>query len=939
MLDGELQGAICTFLDVSGRLDAEAAAWAARAEADASTHQQAAILAQLAEGVIVADSTGKLTFVNAAASRLHGVLKLDVEPEHYSDAYHLFTEDGEPYPPEDLPLTRAVHGEIVEHARWHVHRPDGTVVLAVGSARPFLDSSGAQVGAVLTVRDETARNAAEREVRENEARLRALTDNLPGGMVYQLRTEVDGSDRRFIYVSQSYERLTGVPPQAVLDDPAVAYAMIHPDDRAAMASAEATAFTDGVPFDVQVRFLRADGETRWCRIVSAPRKQVDGSLIWDGLLIDITERIATEIALQDLNQTLERRVEERTRERDRAWKNSRDLQAVVDGDGILRAANDAWSAILGWRPDEVVGQSHLNFVHPEDQVGSEEARNVASKADLPVYENRCRHKDGSYRWISWVAAPEDDLVYASGRHVTSEKEAREALAAAEEQLRQSQKMEAVGHLTGGIAHDFNNLLTVVTGNADMARRALLAGDTARADRAIANAMKGGERAAVLTQRLLAFSRRQPLSPTPTNVGQLISGMADMLARSLGETIQIETVSGAGLWQVDIDPHQLENAILNLAVNGRDAMPAGGKLTIEASNVRIGSSYSSANAEIARGQYVVVCVTDTGAGMSPETVDRAFDPFFTTKEVGRGTGLGLSQVYGFVKQSGGHVKIYSELGQGSSIKLYLPRMAGAPQEEAAQLPEIASGGDTSETILVVEDDDEVRTFSVESLRELGYRVLETHDGPSALRLLNRQAEPIDLLFTDVVMPEMSGRELADAARAKQPGLRVLFTTGYARNAIVHGGRLERGVDVLPKPFTYEALAVKVRSILDAADVGRALIVAANDELRRQTCKLIAPLGFSIELCASKREAVGKIRAFSGSFDAVLIDADASSARRFASNVRAIRTDLPILFIRREGDTEILEMIVGQPCLGVVDRPLDTDRLRTALEALTVRCSGA
>jgi PAS domain S-box-containing protein len=385
--------------------------------------------------------------------------------------------------------------------------------------------------------------------------------------------------------------------------------------------------------------------------------------------------------------------------------------------------------------------------------------------------------------------------------------------AAEEQLRQAQKMEAVGQLTGGIAHDFNNLLTVITGNMDMARRAIISGDQQKVERAVTNALKGADRAAVLTQRLLAFSRRQPLDPKPTDVGRLVSGMSEMLSRTLGERIQIETVMGAGLWRVEVDPHQLESAILNLAVNARDAMPGDGKLTIEASNADIDDRYAGAHAEVSAGQYVVIAVSDTGRGMDKETIERAFDPFFTTKEVGKGTGLGLSMVYGFVKQSGGHVKIYSEIEQGTTIKLYLPKIVGVAEEETASILEPLYRGNKDETVLVVEDDDEVRGFTVESLRELGYKVIEAHDGPSALRWLKSHEEPVQLILTDVVMPAMSGRELADAALKDHPELKVLFMTGYARNAIVHGGRLDPGVDLLPKPFTYKALGRKIREILD------------------------------------------------------------------------------------------------------------------------------
>jgi len=385
---------------------------------------------------------------------------------------------------------------------------------------------------------------------------------------------------------------------------------------------------------------------------------------------------------------------------------------------------------------------------------------------------------------------------------------------AEEALRQSQKMEAVGQLTGGIAHDFNNLLTVIGGNLDIARRHIGDDGEARVVRALGNAQIGAERAAVLTQRLLAFSRRQPLNPLAIDPNRLVTGMSELLHRTLGETIEIETVLAAGLWRVEVDPNQLENAILNLAVNARDAMPAGGKLTIETANTHLDRGYASRNAGVSAGQYVAICVSDTGAGMDSATLGRAFEPFFTTKEVGKGTGLGLSMVYGFVKQSGGHLKIYSEEGEGTTVRIYLPRLLGAAADVEESPAQAVPEGTRDETILVCEDDDDVRAYTVEVLRELGYRVLEAHDGPSALRLLERQEGVVDLLFTDVVLPSgMTGADLARKARALRPDLPVLFTTGYARNAIVHHGRLDAGVELITKPFAYADLAARIRDMLD------------------------------------------------------------------------------------------------------------------------------
>jgi CheY-like chemotaxis protein len=373
-------------------------------------------------------------------------------------------------------------------------------------------------------------------------------------------------------------------------------------------------------------------------------------------------------------------------------------------------------------------------------------------------------------------------------------------------------MEAIGQLTGGVAHDFNNLLTVILGNMETLWRHLPA-DEGRLRRAVDQATRGAQRAATLTQQLLAFSRRQPLNPKPTDVNRLVTGMSDLIRRTLNESIAIETVLGAGLWRIEVDPHQLESALINLAVNSRDAMPNGGKLTIETANAHIDERYASRFAEIIPGQYVVICVTDTGTGMTSDVMARAFDPFFTTKPLGEGTGLGLSQVFGFVKQSGGHVKLYSEVGHGTTVKIYLPRLMRDVTLADAETPVPVSPGDPSETILVVEDDDDVRLYSTESLRELGFSVLEASDGASALQVLDHHPE-ICLLFTDVGLPGINGRELVDEARRRRPNLPVLFTTGYARNAIVHQGRLDQGVELLTKPFTRAQLANRIRDVLDA-----------------------------------------------------------------------------------------------------------------------------
>ena len=387
-------------------------------------------------------------------------------------------------------------------------------------------------------------------------------------------------------------------------------------------------------------------------------------------------------------------------------------------------------------------------------------------------------------------------------------------AAAESQVRQMQKMEAVGQLTGGIAHDFNNMLAIIIGSLDVAKRRM-ASDIGKLESCLDNALEAAQRAAQLTGRLLAFSRQQPLEPRPLDANKLVGGMSEMLRRTVGENLRVETVLAGGLWTTFADPGQLESAIINLSVNARDAMPDGGRLTIETANAFLDDDYVGEYEDLKPGQYVQICVSDTGLGMSPEVAERAFDPFYTTKGVGRGTGLGLSQVHGFVKQSGGHVKIYSEPGVGTSVKLYLPRSLAAEAKPRQAAPAGMPAAVGEEIVLVVEDEERVRHLSVDALRELGYVVVQAADASQALTVLEMQPT-VDLMFTDIVMPGMNGRRLADIARETRPNLKVLYTTGYTRNAIVHNGVLDPGVAFLPKPFTLEQLARKVREVLDGAD---------------------------------------------------------------------------------------------------------------------------
>jgi PAS domain S-box-containing protein len=556
---------------------------------------------------------------------------------------------------------------------------------------------------------------------------------------------------------------------------------------------------------------------------------IDNARLYQISQTEIEARKRAEQELQALNETLEQRIGQRAQQLAASVIKLEDserrfrllVEAVtdyaifmLDPAGNVVNWNPGAERIKGYSREEIIGQHFSRFYSEEDRRNEVPKQALATALQTGKYEAegwRMR-KDGSKFWASVVINAIHDpagrlLGFAKVTRDLTEK--RET----EERLRQVQKMEAVGQLTGGVAHDFNNLLTVISGNIEALQRRLPEGADNNLRRLTDSALRGAERAALLTRQLLAFSRRQPLEPKSLSVNALIAGMSELLRRALGETIAIETVLAGGLWPIFADANQLESSLLNLAVNAGHAMPGGGKLTIEAANVYLDDEYVVA-AEVPPGQYVGIFVSDNGTGMTPEVVSKAFDPFFTTKEVGQGTGLGLSQVYGFVKQSGGHVKIYSEIGVGTTIKLYLPRYFQSESVADIRPAVVSIPQANGETILVVEDDPEVRSFTVNILRELGYLVIEVPDGPSAIRLLEDHRE-IALLLTDVGLPGgMNGRQVADEAQRRRVGLKVLFISGYARNAIVHHGRLDPGVELIMKPFTYASLAAKVRRILDS-----------------------------------------------------------------------------------------------------------------------------
>ena len=531
----------------------------------------------------------------------------------------------------------------------------------------------------------------------------------------------------------------------------------------------------------------------------------------DPYIVDIAHLVAGQIGGAMANVGA---LESERRRADRIWTHARDLMVVVGGDGIIRSASPAWTRILGYPVEDVVGRSFLDFIYPDDVDLSREAHQRALvDADLTGFENRLVSRHGSFRWISWHTSEEDGLVYGYGRDVTEQKVNAEALSAMEDALRQSQKMEAIGQLTGGIAHDFNNLLTGILGSLEMMQRKAAQGAFADVDRYMAAATTSAHRAASLTQRLLALSRRQALDPKSVDPNALVSDMAELIRRSIGESIEFKLIAEPNLWRTKCDPNQLESAILNLVINARDAMPSGGRLMISTNNVMSAGFYVAQQRIASPGDYVVISITDTGHGMAPDVAGKAFEPFFTTKPIGQGTGLGLSMIYGFARQSGGFSEIDSQEGKGTTVRLYLPRNDDVAVAESKSAPVASSATpDRGATILVVEDESLVRALVISGLQEIGYRTIEAFDGAGGLEHLRSDAR-IDLLVTDIGLPGgLNGRQLAEAGRLMRPGLKVLFMTGYAFHAAAGNWQLEPGMELINKPFAIDKLTSRVQAII-------------------------------------------------------------------------------------------------------------------------------
>ncbi|WP_441253829.1 PAS domain S-box protein [Bradyrhizobium sp. 613_E4_N2_2] len=687
--------------------------------------------------------------------------------------------------------------------------------------------------------------------------------------------------------------------------------------------------------------VRKDGTQFWAHVVIDAIRSPKGELVgFAKITRDLTERRAAEAKLRESEQQFRLMVQSVT---DYAIY-------MLDVEGNVASWNAGAQRIKGYGPEEIIGRHFSNFYTEEDRAAGlpRTGLQTAAREGRWEHEGQRVRKDGTRFWAHVVidAIRDDDgklVGFAKvTRDITERREAEAALQAAQATLIRSQKLEAIGQLTGGVAHDFNNLLQVISGNLQLLSKDI-AGN-ARAEMRVQSALAGVARGSKLATQLLAFARRQPLEPRVVNVGRLIKGMDELLRRAIGEEIEVETVVGGGLWNSLIDPDQLENAILNLAINARDAMNGEGRLTIEASNAFLDDEYVRHYDDLIAGQYVMIAVTDTGVGIPSDILERVYEPFFTTKAEGKGTGLGLAMVYGFLKQSGGHVKIYSEIGAGTTVKLYFPREMAIEDTLVSATSGDIKGGE--ETVLVVEDDDEVREVAVSMLSDLGYRVVKARDAVAALAIVD-SGIPIDLIFTDVMMPgTLRSPELARKAKERLPNVAVLFTSGYTQNAIVHGGRLDPGVELLAKPYTREALARKIRHVLanhaqrrlaatesrqptsEDAVKGATVLLVEDDELIRLTAtEMLNDLGCKVMEASSAEEGLKALNQAAVDILVTDVGLPGVSGLQLAKDARSLRPDLCIVVATGDSgiqsEAELLDAVL-------VVKPYAPETLRRSLE---------
>ena len=732
--------------------------------------------------------------------------------------------------PEDLAALRKDIRDTFEHGadffvEYRLAIPGQALRWIECKGRLIEDASGQPVRFSGTAVDVTQRKQRDQALRadaviarENAERvqLALAAGAIIGTWVWQIQAQQFTADEGFataFAVDPALAR-SGLRMQQVMDT-------VHPDDQPELAAAINDALARGGPFKQQYRVRRAGQQYYW--VEAAGRVELDAAglaLRFPGVLIDITERremeaqrdrIAAE--LRDFNMMLEQRIAERTAERDSMWATSPDLLLMTNVDGVCLRVNPAWTRTLGYLPEEFIGCHMDQWIVGEERAEGTEPDGAVRSGELARVVNRYLHKDGTERWISWSSARAGDMVFSTGRDITAERARAAALDAAQDVLRQSQKMEAVGQLTGGLAHDFNNLLAGISGSLQLLNLRVQRGQFQEIERYLLIAQNGVKRAASLTHRLLAFSRRQTLDPKPADINRLVREMHDLVQRTVGPAITVAVADAADVWPALVDASQLENALLNLCINARDAMPDGGSITIATANQWL-DERAGLQHDLLPGQYLSLCVTDTGTGIAPDILEKVFDPFFTTKPLGEGTGLGLSMVYGFAKQSGGQVRVVSEVGTGTTFCIYLPRHHGAV-EDVVHPEELApcQASASKRTVLVVDDEPMILTLMVEILGELGYHALQASDSATGLKILQSDVA-IDLLVSDVGLPGgLNGRQMADAARLVRPDLKVLFITGYAENAAIGNGHLMEGMQVMTKPFDMQALTAHIRAMVE------------------------------------------------------------------------------------------------------------------------------
>ncbi|WP_444815560.1 response regulator [Stutzerimonas frequens] len=668
------------------------------------------------------------------------------------------------------------------------------------------------------VNERRRRLQAEQALREVEVRARLAIDAARLGM-----WDYEPQSGTLIW-DERCRAMMGIAAETPVDMP-LFERLCHPDDRERMREqvARSISGSDASQFSTTYRVLFEDGRMRWMETRGQAFFDSERCTRFVGVLMDITEQQLATQTLRQMNETLGERVQERTRERDRTWELSRDLLAVTHTDMMAVALNPMWEQAFDWPLEQLMEHPLTRLVHPDDlQATLEETARVGRGKVTTRFVNRMRHRDGSYRWLSWSAVADGGHIYSAARDITSEIAAVDKLADANRELRaqiqererveatlqQMQRLEAVGQLTAGVAHDFNNLLTVILTSASFLQNDLQNGaPLERSLRRLQYIRESGERGATLTSQLLAFARRQQLAPTAIDLNDTLVNLLSLLKSTLGGSVSIETDTQADIWHALVDPTQIEMIILNLAINARDAMADSGRLTLGTRNVVIDQPAQRAE-DPSPGEYVMLSVADTGSGMSEAVLSKAFEPFFTTKEVGKGSGLGLAQVFGFAKQSGGGARIESREGVGTTVKVFLPRTSAPRQPEPASAASSGSAESNSQhCILLVDDDHSVREVTAQMLEDLGFTVIAADSGDDALQLLTQGAE-VDLLLADFAMPGMNGGELARAVRVRHPELPVVFVTGYAELCELG---LE-GYSIIQKPFREEQLANKLQLAL-------------------------------------------------------------------------------------------------------------------------------